>query len=52
MKPLGLSKEKFSKPKLDLFIITDNQSWDYMIIHGTDVFPEAPIVFYEITDGT
>ncbi|MFH0995040.1 MAG: hypothetical protein V1844_06020 [Pseudomonadota bacterium] len=44
-------KEKYSKLKLDLILITDDQSWDFMIAHGKDVFPEAPIVFCGTTAG-
>ncbi|MCX5883122.1 MAG: response regulator [Deltaproteobacteria bacterium] len=50
-KTLDLLKEKYSKLKIDLIIITDDQSWDYMIAHGKDVFQEAPIVFCGITEG-
>ncbi|MBI5589736.1 MAG: PAS domain S-box protein [Deltaproteobacteria bacterium] len=50
-KTLDLLKEKYSTLKLDLIIVTDDQSWDYMIAHGKDVFPEAPIVFCGITAG-
>ncbi len=50
-KTLALLKEKYSKLKLDLILITDDQSWDFMIDHGQDVFPEAPIVFCGITAG-
>jgi len=50
-KTLDLLKEKYSKLNLDLIIITDDQSWDFMIVHGKDVFPETSIVFCGITVG-
>ena len=46
---IDLLKEKYSRFKLDLIIITDDQSCDFMIEHGKDIFPEAPIVFCGIS---
>ena len=50
-KTIDLLNEKYSKLNLDLILITDDKSWDFMIDHGKDVFPEAPIVFCGITEG-
>jgi len=48
---IDLLNEKYSKLHLDLIVITYDKSWDFIIDHGKDVFPEAPIVFCGITAG-
>lgn len=50
-KIIQLLKDKYTKLKLDLVIITDDMTWDFMMKYGEELFPGVPVVFCGITEG-
>lgn len=48
---LALLHEKYSTTKLDLIMVTDDTSWDFITDHGDAIFPKVPLVFCGITAG-
>jgi PAS domain S-box-containing protein len=48
---ISLLKEKYDSLGLDLVIVTDDSSWDFLSKEGSALFPGIPFVFCGITEG-
>lgn len=48
---IKLLYEKYTGLKLDLVMVTDDTSWDFIVENGDMLFPEVPVVFCGITEG-
>ncbi len=48
---MELLKEKYSGYDLDLVMVMDDISWDFIAQYGDELFPGLPFVFCSITEG-
>ena len=50
-KIINMLHDKYSKFNLDLIIVTEDTSWDFIEKNGDALFPGIPVVFCGITEG-